>query len=403
MLDLLLMASLGFLGSFGHCLGMCGPITVAFSLAEQPSAPGRWQQLRFHLLLNVGRIVSYTLVGAAIGALGSVLVIGGQMAGVGSLLRRGIALATGLLLIWFGLAQISPGQVPKVPLLNPMAKPGWHDRLGRTMEHLAIHPQRWTPLLMGLAWGLMPCGFLYAAQLKAAETTDLWRGGAAMLAFGVGTLPTMLGVGASTAWLSADRRGQLFRLGGWVTLTVGLLTLIRGNAMVDFTGHGALICLALALIARPISRLWSPFLTYRRALGVSAFVLSLAHMAHMVTMGWSLRALPFLLPSLQVGGWAGIVAFGCMIPLAATSFNQAQKILGDRWRRLHLLSVPIFVLAVAHTLLLGSSYLGSFDRSTSHWLGAIALVSIAVLALLTRWQGFWSLLSLGKFYAPFKS
>jgi DMSO/TMAO reductase YedYZ heme-binding membrane subunit len=92
-----------------------------------------------------------------------------------------------------------------------------------------------------------------------------------------------------------------------------------------------------------------------------------------------------------------------MIPLAATSFNQAQKILGDRWRRLHLLSVPIFVLAVAHTLLLGSSYLGSFDRSTSHWLGAIALVSIAVLALLTRWRGFWSLLSLGKFYAPFKS
>jgi DMSO/TMAO reductase YedYZ heme-binding membrane subunit len=172
--------------------------------------------------------------------------------------------------------------------------------------------------------------------------------------------------------------------------------------MVDFTGHGALICLLLALIARPISHLWSPFLAYRRVLGVSAFVLSFAHTAHMVTMGWNPLALPFLLPGLQVGGWAGIVALGLMVPLAATSFNQAQIRLGHRWRQLHLLSVPIFVLAVAHALLLGSSYLGGFERSTSHWLAAIALVSIAGLALLTRWRGFWLALSLEKFYAPYK-
>jgi hypothetical protein len=396
------MASLGFLGSFGHCLGMCGPITVAFSLSQSSASQGYWRQLWFHLLLNAGRLVSYALVGAMIGALGSVLVAGGQMAGVGSLFRQAIAIVTGLLLIWFGLAQISPERFPKVPLLNPMAQSAWHDRLSRAMQLLSLNPQRWTPLLLGLVWGLMPCGFLYAAQLKAAETTNLWQGGAAMLAFGLGTLPTMLGVGALTTTISADRRGQLFRLGGWVTLTVGGLTLLRGHDMVDVTGHGALFCLFLALIARPISRLWSPFLTYRRALGVSAFVLSLAHMGHMVTLGWNPMALPFLLPSLQVGGWTGLIAFALMIPLAATSFDQAQARLGPRWRQLHLLSVPIFILAVAHTLLLGSTYLGSFEPSTRHWLGAIALVSLAVLALLLRWRGFWSLLSLERFYAPFK-
>jgi uncharacterized protein len=400
MLDLLLMISLGFLGSFGHCLGMCGPITAAFSLSQQSVAPSRWQHFRFHLFLNLGRLVSYALVGATIGALGSVLVASGQIAGVGSFFRRGIAIFTGLLLVWFGLAQIRPDQVPKVPLLNPIAQMDLHHRLNQAMEKLALHPQRFTPLLLGLVWGLIPCGFLYAAQLKAAETTDLWRGGATMLAFGLGTLPVMLGVGLSTAWMSADRRGQLFRLGGWITLTIGVLTLLRGSQMVDFTGHGALICLLLALIARPVSRLWSPLLRYRRALGVGAFVLSVAHVAHVLTMGWNPLALPFLLPPLQVGGWAGVVAFGLLIPLVVTSFDRAQVRLGHYWRSLHLLSIPIFLLVVVHTLLLGSSYLGAFQRSAQNWVAAMVLSGVALLTLLVRWRGLWWLMAREKWYAP---
>jgi sulfite exporter TauE/SafE len=386
MLDLLLMASLGLLGSFGHCLGMCGPITVAFSLSQGSTAQDQGSQVRFHLLLNLGRIISYALVGAMVGGIGSVLVAGGQMAGVGSGLRRAIALATGLLLIWFGLGQINPGQLPPVPLLNPMAQASWHNRLGRAMTALQRQPQGWAPLLLGLVWGLMPCGFLYAAQLKAAETTNLWRGGAAMLAFGLGTLPTMVGLGATTTALSADQRGQLFRLAGWITLLVGLLTLVRSSNGVDFTGHGALITLALALIARPLSHRWPALLTYRRTLGVGAFVLSVAHVAHMVTLGWDPRALPFLLPQLQVGGWAGAIALGLMIPLAATSSNQAQAKLGQYWRQLHRLVVPIFDLVVVHTLLLGSSYLGGFDRSPRHGLAAIGLGSLALIVLGLRWR-----------------
>ncbi|MFQ4137667.1 sulfite exporter TauE/SafE family protein [Nodosilinea sp. PGN35] len=400
MLDLLLIASVGFLGSFGHCLGMCGPLTVAFSLSQSAAMPSRWQHVSFHLLLNLGRLISYALVGLGIGALGSVLVASGQMAGIGSPLRQGVAVVTGLLLIWFGLAQISPQHTPKVPFLNPMA--GLHDRLSRAMQTLSLNPQRWTPLLLGLAWGLIPCGFLYAAQLKAAETTDPWAGGATMLAFGLGTLPMMLGVGVSTGWVSSDRRGQLFRLGGWITLIIGLLTVFRGSGSVDLTGHGALVCLVLALIARPVSHLWAPLLIYRRALGVGAFVLSVAHLGHMVTMGWNPLALPFLLPRLQVGGWAGIVAFGLMTPLALTSFDQAQRYLGVQWRRLHLLSLPVFVLVVVHALLLGSHYLGGFEHSTQNRLAAIALGTLALLALLLRWRWFWSLLSLEKYYVSAK-
>jgi sulfite exporter TauE/SafE len=404
MLDLLLIIALGFLGSFGHCVGMCGPLTVAFSLSNQEKKPSSWQQqLYFHILLNLGRIVSYALVGAGIGALGSVLISSGQMAGIGSDLRRWIAILTGVMLVWFGLVQIKPDFLPRLPVLHPLTQGSWHNRLSAAMVKLSLQKSWWTPALLGMVWGLIPCGFLYAAQIKAAETGNLWRGAATMLAFGLGTLPTMLGVGVSTSLVSADRRSQLFRLGGWLTLTIGLLTLLRtGDMMVDYTGHAALICLMLALIARPISRLWSSPLRYRRALGVGAFVLSLAHTSHMLehTLQWNFTALPFLLPMHQLGMGAGALGLVFMTPAALTSFDRIQRYLGKRWRQIHLLGVPAVLLSTIHAVLIGSHYLGGLEWAWETKLRVVLLGGVTLGVLLVRLRQFWSILSLKEFYVP---
>lgn len=398
MLELLLLMGLGFLGSFGHCAGMCGVITAAFSLSSKSETVSRWQQCRFHLLLNLGRILSYALVGAGIGALGSVLVAGGQLAGIGSVLRRSVSLLTGGMLIWFGLVQVSPNLLPRLPLLNPMIEEKLHQSLNRAVVQLSLQKQWWTPLLLGLTWGLMPCGFLYAAQIKAAETSNLWIGGLSMLAFGLGTLPMMVGVGMTTALISRDRSGQLFRLGGWITIAIGLLTLLRNGGIGDYTGYLSLLCLIIVLLARPLHRIWKAPLHYRRVLGVGAFLFAVAHIAHMVIMGWSIDALPFLLPLLQVGAWAGIGSISMMLPLAITSFDGAQRQLGHHWRQLHLLVVPIFILAIMHTLLLGSHYLGGFQITLSRTLASVGLGTIAVITLLLRWRRFWSFCLLQRFY-----
>lgn len=403
MLDIWLVMALGFLGSFGHCVGMCGPITVAFSLSQpQASAPtaadrdadqDRWQQLRFHILLNLGRISSYMLVGAAIGGLGSVLIAGGQVAGVGSLLRRMMALLTGGLLIWLGLNQVIPGLLPPIPLLNPMAQGKLHNRLSSAMVKLSLQPRWWTPVLLGMAWGLIPCGFLYVAQIRAAETGQLWGGAAIMLAFGLGTLPAMVGIGAATSMMGGDRRSQLFRLGGWITLAIGLLTLLRtGDTMVDYTGHAALIGLILALLARPISRIWPQPLRYRRALGVGAFVLAIAHTIHMVehSWGWNLEAVAFMLPQHQIGIAAGAAALLCLVPAALTSFDQAQRYLGAAWRRLHLLTLPALLLSAAHCILIGSRYLGPIYITWRNWAMVAALGLMVLLVLLLRSPWVWA-------------
>ena len=394
--------SLGFLGSFGHCVGMCGPLTVAFSLSNQEKTPWQ-QQLYFHTLLNLGRIISYALVGAGIGALGSVLIASGQMAGVGSDLRRWVAILTGMMLVWFGLVQINPNFLPRLPVLHPLTQGNWHNRLSAAMVHLSRQKNWWTPALLGMVWGLIPCGFLYAAQIKAAQTGDLEMGAATMLAFGLGTLPTMLGVGLSTSLVTADRRSQLFRLGGWLTLTIGVLTLLRtGDTMVDYSGHAALICLMLALIARPISRLWSVPLHYRRALGVGAFVLSFAHTTHMLehTLQWNLGALSFLLPMQQLSMGAGALGLVLITPAALTSFDWMQKYLGKQWRQIHLLSVLAVPLITIHTVLIGSHYLGGLEWTWAAKLRVALLGVVTLVVLLVRSRFFWSILSLEKLYVP---
>ncbi|MDM3854356.1 MAG: sulfite exporter TauE/SafE family protein [Aphanizomenon gracile PMC649.10] len=403
MLDLLLITLLGFLGSFGHCFGMCGPLTVAFSLSQQQKNPTWQQQLKFHTLLNLGRMLSYALVGAAIGAVGSVLVEGGQLAGVGSDLRRWIAIITGIMLIWFGLGQVKPDLLPHIPLLHPILKGNLHNRLSAAMLKLSAQTQWWTPALLGMTWGLMPCGFLYAAQIKAAATGDLWQATATMLAFGIGTLPIMLGVSVSTALMSKDRRSQLFRLGGWLTLMIGAITLLRtGDRMTDYSGHAALICLILSLIARPVNGFWSAPLRYRRALGVGAFVLAGVHTIHHFehSLEWNFNAFWFLKLEFQWGMSAGAVALALMLPAVCTSFDFLQKSLGKRWRQIHLLSVPALLLSAIHTVMIGSHYLGAFRLGWQNQLAAVFLGIIIFGVLLVRSRCFWLYLHLEKFYVP---
>lgn len=392
LLDFLLMVSLGFLGSFGHCASMCGPLTVAFSLTTEkagtdsvatPTQAGSDSAIWFHALLNLGRMLSYGVVGAGIGAVGEVLLAGGQMAGIGSELRRGMAIATGLLLLWLSLGQIAPGLLPKLPLF----KLAQHERLSKIMVNLSLRQRFWTPLVLGLCWGLIPCGFLYTAQIRAAETGRWWMGALLMLAFGLGTAPTMLGIGWVAGRWSDDRRSQLFRLGGWVTLAAGLLLLWRtGDSHGGWvSAYGSLTLLMLALVARPVARWWTGLLQYRRGLGVGSFVLAIAHILHIFTFSWdwNWQAVRFLIPTHRTGVVLGLIALLLMAPAAVTSFDQLQKH-WRHWRAVHLLTVPALGLAIAHTLMLDRRF-GWFGESGGSAIATLGLIAVGIAVLGLRW------------------
>ncbi|MEI6427291.1 MAG: sulfite exporter TauE/SafE family protein [Pseudanabaena sp. ELA607] len=440
MLDGWLIAALGFFGSFGHCVGMCGPLTVAFSLATIAPVPKnpptdtpiehsqgtatpisatialaseqRWQRFRhyltkhiyFHGLLNLGRMVSYSLTGAVIGGVGSLLVAGGQLAGMESDLRRWLAIITGLLLLGMGIAQVqshSPshsnnGVSPKTTP-QPTVILWFHNQFSRAMLKLSWQKHPLTPAFLGLLWGLMPCGFLYTAQLKAATSGSMTAGAMTMLIFGLGTLPAMLAIGTMAGLLSQDRRSQLFRLGGWITITIGGLTLIRTDATHDYTGQISLILMAIALVARPIAKIWDQPLKYRRLVGVAAFVLAVAHTLHMTDHAWQWNPeiLAFMLPVQQWGVGLGFLAVLAMLPAAVTSFDGMVQRLGKLWYWLHWLTIPAWVCALGHTVMLGSRYLGGLDWSQTVWWRTGALLAVGVMVLLVRQGWLWHGLGIG--------
>ncbi len=383
-----LMLSLGFLGSFGHCLGMCGPLSTAMLLSDrsaQTTSQSPFSILYSSLfLLNLGRLISYVLVGLAIGGVGNVVMAGGQWAGLGSGLRQGMAVLAGGLLIFGGVVNVMPDRGGKGPL-HPGAV--WHGWLSGWMGKLATA----SPFVLGLLWGLMPCGFLYVAQIKAAAVSDPVQGAAVMLAFGLGTMPMMLGVGGLALRWSQERRSQLFRLAGWVTIAIGVMTLFRTSEMVDWSGHGAVGLLMVALVAGPLAKRFPDqcggLLTYRRAIGVGAFVCATVHTAHMVShaYGWNLGAIGFLRRPQQWGMAAGLGALICLLLPAMTSFDGAVRWLGQRnWRRLHLLSVPGLLLVWWHTVIVGSHYLGNLELTPAHWDHTIGLSGVVIFVITVR-------------------
>ena len=395
-IDYWLMVSLGFLGSFGHCLGMCGPLSTALLLSDSVSHH-KSVFLKFLpvILLNIGRLISYALVGAFMGGVGSVMIAGGAWVGLGSPVRHAFAIVTGLMLVGFGLAALGDRGLPQHPFAARL-----HKGLNNWMGRWAMA----SPGVLGLLWGLMPCGFLYVAQLKAAETLTPLSGALTMLAFGLGTMPMMLSVGGLVSHWSHDRSRQLFKLGGVVTITIGVLTIFRTSEMVDLTGHGAIGCLILALAARPLAKVWPKLLIYRRAIGVSAGILAIAHTAHMVShsLNWNLTAIGFLPPQQEWGYIAGLGALFLLLPPLFTSFDVWVRFLGSGWRKIHLLSLPGLALALGHTVITGSNYLGNPQLTPRQWNHTLLLVLIVVGLIAVRSEWIWRSLGQGSHYTRAK-
>lgn len=199
---------LGLLGG-GHCLGMCGGLMGALTLAIPPER--RAQRLRLLLAYNLGRILSYAAAGLIIGLAGWAL----ASSPAAKLLRviAGLLLiAMGLYLAgwWSGLTRVEALGRGLWRHLQPVAK---------RLLPVASVPRA---LLLGTLWGWLPCGLVYSTLLWAASQGDVLHSGLLMLAFGLGTWPVLIATG-----LAAERLGALLRRRG-VRLAGGLLVIIFG-------------------------------------------------------------------------------------------------------------------------------------------------------------------------------
>jgi sulfite exporter TauE/SafE len=203
---------LGLLGG-GHCLGMCGGLMGALTLAIPAEQRGR--RLRLLLAYNLGRILSYALAGLLLGMAGWAL--------GNSPLALGLRILAGLLLICMGL--YLAGWWSGLTRIEGIGRLLWRHIQPQASRLLPVRslPQA---LLLGALWGWLPCGLVYSTLLWAASQGNALDSALLMLAFGLGTWPVLLASGLLAERLNALLRRRGVRIaGGLLVILFGLWTL----------------------------------------------------------------------------------------------------------------------------------------------------------------------------------
>jgi sulfite exporter TauE/SafE len=194
-----------------HCLGMCGSIVGIFT-TQVPKDHARWP---FHLAYSGGRLLSYALAGALVGAVGQ----------AGLLMRDAVPVQhlmfalSSLMLVLLGLYLAGVwGAVRRIEQLGG----GLWKRLQPFTTKLL--PVNTVPRALGLGalWGWLPCGLVYSVLITALASGSATQGAFIMLAFGLGTLPNLLAIGlfweSIKGWVQSPR----------VRLAAGLLVMLFG-------------------------------------------------------------------------------------------------------------------------------------------------------------------------------
>jgi sulfite exporter TauE/SafE len=226
----------GMLGGV-HCAGMCSGIVGALAGGLDASLrQSRWRMLSALLAYNGGRITSYTVAGLAAGLVGqqvSTLDLVGDF-------PAGRVLA-GVFMILFGL--YLAGWWHALRIFEKAGSHLWRriEPLGRRLVPVQGSGQAW---LLGLLWGWLPCGMVYAVLAMALASSSIVYGGLVMLAFGLGTLPLMVAMGFALGRLVTVLQGRIIRsLAGVTVILFGIYTLLpkdishEHHGMPGMSGH----------------------------------------------------------------------------------------------------------------------------------------------------------------------
>ncbi|POZ61576.1 sulfite exporter TauE/SafE family protein [Chromobacterium alticapitis] len=184
-----ILLAAGLLGG-GHCVGMCGGIVAALTL-HHPAGAARWRVLAGY---NLGRIASYSLIGALLGGLASA---GLSLADSHPFQLALYALAN-LMLVAMGL--YLAGLAQAIVFLEKLGQPVWR-RIQPWVGRMLPVRSAAGAIAVGTVWGWLPCGLVYSAALSALASGSAWHGAGLMLAFGLGTLPNLLLMGVFASGL----------------------------------------------------------------------------------------------------------------------------------------------------------------------------------------------------------
>lgn len=188
-----------------HCIGMCGSIIGTLTYSLKPELRNDKRRL-FGIVLNynLGRIFSYALAGALVGVLEAFLSLPfaeGQA-------HRFLQLISAVVMAGAGL--YLGGWFPRFAYIEKLGARFWKliEPFGRRLIPVQNRTQAF---LFGMVWGWLPCGLIYTALALSATTGSITHSALTMFAFGLGTLPAVMGVGIMTALLARLSKSRHFK------------------------------------------------------------------------------------------------------------------------------------------------------------------------------------------------
>lgn len=217
-INIISIITIAFLGSFGHCIGMCGGIVVAYSSAKVDAGFSRQKQALSHLLYSFGRVSTYVFMGVLFGYLGSAFAFDGQMNGI-------LKMITGVIMVLTGLSLI--GWIKFLTIIeHSLSNAKWYKtlfvKLIKSKSYLSFYS-------LGLLNGFLPCGFVYFFAVTAANTANPISGGLVMLIFGLSTIPALFSLGYFVGLFNkTDLRDIFIKLAALAVLVYGISELYKG-------------------------------------------------------------------------------------------------------------------------------------------------------------------------------
>ena len=223
-INILSIITIAFLGSFGHCMGMCGGIVIAYSSTKVGDQWSRQKQAFAHLLYSGGRITTYTILGALFGYLGGVATFNN--------------LTNGLMLVFAGtfmvLAGLSlSGKIKFLTLFeHSFAKNSWYTKIFR---ELLQTKSLLSFFILGMINGLLPCGLVYFFAITAASTASPLYGALVMFIFGLSTTPALFSLGFFVGlYKNSQFRNLMMGLAAISVIIFGLYTIRNGYYYIKY-------------------------------------------------------------------------------------------------------------------------------------------------------------------------
>lgn len=201
---------LGFASGF-HCLGMCGPIALSLGLSKSKQVNFQIQNLTYQL----GRIITYSFLGALVGIIGE----GFHLAGF----QKYLSIFAGLLLIAMALFSFGGDFASKIPSINKALL-----KVKINLSKLLQKTDYSSRFLTGVLNGFLPCGMVYMALTASLAAGGVWQSASFMLFFGLGTFPFMFAAVLFGNILNATVRNKILKIVPIFMLLLGALFILRG-------------------------------------------------------------------------------------------------------------------------------------------------------------------------------